>query len=618
MKRECFMVYLIIFFFFCNYFQSSASAEAVYQHPPVMVHGTAFKNPKKSTIPGENLNASPSKHTMAKNSLEESASLHITQAGALGSQSSIFMRGTNSNHTLILVDGIKANNPGDPTSRFDFKDMTIIDNQSIQIDRGSLSSLYGSQAMGGVVHIHTQKGKGTHQAKLTNILGSHQTDIESINVQGEKDRFAYNMTGTRLYTGGIISRPKNFQVNENTRSRDPYRNHNLNSRLDMTVHDKVSLSLFTRLLQGEGKYTNNYSSIREGLKEKSGFHKAQLNADINPFWQLDVSYAFNQTHRKIQGVTTSQNKGKRDIIQINHYFHPFSFYDVTFYKSLEKETFKGTNNTSENRGSAKTWAVGHNHVLKLLDKKWEIDLSHRLDHHNHFRNFHTYRVGTSYLFSQTGTTLLVSDSKSFAAPSLESLYSNYQFFKANPSLKPEKGRTQEIGFRQSIAKVEFEYIYFQTHLTNLIAANANFTTSENVGKSKIKGHEVSLNYSFYPYSFKTGMMAVKARDEVKNKNLLRRPQIKLFASLEYWATENLKLFSSINHLGRRNDMTRNTFQPIVLRAFSTVNLGADYRVNKHFNLFGRVENLLNKKFEEPSGYQQPGLTVLGGLTLKSL
>ena len=173
--------------------------------------------------------------------------LDVVRAGAVGQQTSVFMRGANSNHTLVLVDGVEMNDPSSPTGAFDFAFLQTDNIERIEVVRGAASAAFGSDAIGGVINIITKKGTG--KTKLTAVAegGSYGTWKTGGNISGGTDRVNYSFDASRLETAGFSSADKNLgNVLPNG-----YRNTNLSGRGGFKVNEALDLGVTLRY--GEGK-----------------------------------------------------------------------------------------------------------------------------------------------------------------------------------------------------------------------------------------------------------------------------------------------------------------------------------------------------------------------------
>lgn len=189
-------------------------------------------------------------------------------------------------------------------------------------------------------------------------------------------------------------------------------------------------------------------------------------------------------------------------------------------------------------------------------------------------------------------------------------------FSGNPNLQPEESKGWEIGVEQSLLdnRLNAEITYYNNDIKNLIQGGA--TTNSNVGIAVTRGVEFGLSVNFskllsaeFNYAF------TRAFNKINNADLLRRPKHKAHINLTYKMSDSFSLSSQATHIGKRSDIDAATFATIKSPSYTLVNFQANYQLNKYINLFGRLDNLLDKDYEEPNGFSQPGVAGLAGINL---
>jgi vitamin B12 transporter len=242
----------------------------------------------------------------------------------------------------------------------------------------------------------------------------------------------------------------------------------------------------------------------------------------------------------------------------------------------------------------------------------------RFDDNENFGSHTTWRVAPAYLIEATGTKLKASVGTAFKAPTLSQRFQDFPpFFYGNPNLKPEQSLGMDAGFEQSIfgGRAQFGASYFYNDITDLIEANATFTSVINVGKAKTSGVEAFASADITDnLRVRTDYTYTEATNEDTHAQLLRRPRNKATISAGWTPYEPLLLTASLTLIGPSKDVDRATsISPVDLPGFGIVNVAADYKLNDRMALFGRVDNLFDKHYENPDGFLGTGIGVYGGI-----
>jgi vitamin B12 transporter len=227
-----------------------------------------------------------------------------------------------------------------------------------------------------------------------------------------------------------------------------------------------------------------------------------------------------------------------------------------------------------------------------------------------------------YVIEATGTRLKASVGTGFKAPTLDELFHSYPIFGffANPNLQPESSHGYELGFDQTLtsAALSFGATYFRNNIRNLINDNAQFTSYANVGRARTQGVESFIAYQpTRTVSMRLDYTYTEATDEILNQELLRRPKHKASLNGSWQATTRLSLHTTVLAVGDWADGNRNFSIPR-LRApgYTTVDLAANFDLNRNLALFGRIDNLFNRRYENPTGFLHPGVGAYAGIKLQ--
>jgi vitamin B12 transporter len=555
--------------------------------------------------------------------------LNIVQIGGPGGQTSVFMRGTNSNHVKVLIDGIEANDPSTPNRSFDFGQMQTNDIERIEVLRGPQSGLYGANALGGVISITTKRGEGPPKVAGSVEAGSYGTFNQTLSVSGGDDRFDYAFSVAHFKSDSTPVTPPNLvpigrRINPNS-----YDNWSYSARLGFKLTDTISLNWVGRYSDGyllstdDSGFPSLPNAYRSAQDYKQAFTRGEVVWDpldgrfVNRF---GVSYTNqDRTNRSpnaigILGLPTN-NLGERTKLDWRGDLELTQGQTLVMGLQYENERLESPTLTASN---------GNSGAFAELQSNWTERFftvaNIRHDHDDSFGGHTTYRLAPAYIVPGGETKLKASYGTGFKAPTLSERFSDsrpaFDFY-GNPDLKPEESRGWDAGFEQPLldGRVNVGATYFHNDIDNLILTNAARTSYTNIGRAKTSGVESFAALELSPqFKVRADYTFTLAKDETAHQELLRRPRHKASLIATWTPTEKLTLSATLIYLGARVDGNRD-FSISRLRAPSAaiVNLAADYKLSDKLTLFGRVDNLFDKRYENPVGFLVPGLSAFGGL-----
>jgi vitamin B12 transporter len=249
----------------------------------------------------------------------------------------------------------------------------------------------------------------------------------------------------------------------------------------------------------------------------------------------------------------------------------------------------------------------------------------RYDDYEDFDARTTWRLALSYDLPGSGTRLKGSYATGFKAPTLTQLYgvsvSSFGPFTGNPDLDPETSKGWELGFEQAVERIrtEFGATYYRNDIDDLITFDDSFTTNINRNKVRTYGVEAFLKTEFSSQLNSTlSYSYTRAVDQHTDQNLQRRPLQKAVLNLAYTPRDDLGVYAENILIGNRYDTDPTTGARIRRGSYFVSNLAASWNVDRHWELFGRVENLFDRDYEEPAGFEQPGRGVYVGFRTSTL
>lgn len=563
--------------------------------------------------------------------LREVPGISIAQQGGLGKLNSLFMRGANANHTLVLIDGVEVNDPSSPSNAFDLSNLQTANIERIEIVRGPQSTLYGSDALAGIINIFTEQGSDINKISLQTEGGSNSYYRGSGQFSGNYSLFNYSINFARLSTEGISAANEKYGNTE----RDGYTNNSFSSFLSAQLLDNLKLSLNYR-------FTDTSTDLDQGTQfgddpnytydiEENIFNAAINYNLLDNKWKQKlsgsvlrrISKSIDEPDDNNPGSTTNFTNATRTKFEWlnNLTFIPYNVITVGLETELEKANteyismsewgpFESVFPSQEMR----TNSVFLQNQL-ILNGGFSAIAGIRFDDNEKFGSHSTYKLGAAYFFDKTNTKLKANYGTGFKAPSLFYLF-DPAF--GNPDLKPEENSGWDLGFEQYFFGSGFSFgaTYFSMKFENMFGFDQNFVTI-NINEAQTKGIESFVTFqsnNFYAHLTYTYTDAVDLSNESESK-LIRRPKDKLTLSLSYNPIEKLNLNTSIRHIGERGDEDFSVFPSarVKLESYTIVDFSVNYKLLSSMRLFGRVENLFDADYEEVIFYGTLGRSFYAGL-----
>ena len=582
--------------------------------------------------------------------------LNVVQTGGPGGQTSVFMRGTNSNDVKVFIDGIDASDPSNPNGAFDFAHLLTGDIERIEVLRGPQSGLYGSDAIGGVISITTKKGEGPPKVTATLEGGSFGTFNQNVHLSGSQSNFNYVFNVQHQSSSSIPVTPLNFLAPGEARNNDNYNNWTYSTKLGVDLSDNVAVNLVGQYIDAKLGFTgDNFSLFPTELPETM----QSTQANHNLYTRAEVVWTLNDRFKNFFGVSYT-NQWNYNVNPNPDFFFTSPLvappttnlgirtkYDwrgevkiasgQTLVLGLERQTDSlrtdttGTTDAFFNYTQTTTTAstgnkAGYVELQAQFAKRFFLVSNIRYDDNDSFGPHTTWRIAPVFIVPGTETKLKATYGTGFKAPTLNQLYVNNPsfLFSANPHLLPEVSKGYDLGFEQSLLHNRFSFgaTYFHNNITNLI----QFVTTDpltgasslaNVGLAKTQGVESFASAVVTDQlKIRGDYTATFTRDEATGLGLMRRPGNKASLSAIWTPIDRLSLSTTVLYVGSWVDINRNGSIPrLDAPQYTTVNIAANYEVDKHVTLFARGDNLFNYQYQDPTGFLRPGLGVFGGARL---
>jgi vitamin B12 transporter len=564
----------------------------------------------------------------APDALSTIPGLNIVQSGGPGGQTSIFMRGTNSNHTKVLIDGIDVSDPSNTNRSFDFGQLLTSDIERIEVLRGPQSGLYGADALGGVISITTKKGSGPAKVAGTLEGGSFGTFNQTASLSGSQDRFDYAFNVAHLRASDTPVTPVNLLPPGRLPIGNYYDNVTASTKLGVDVNENLRFNFVGRYTDATLRFTGDdfsvFPSVPAALQStqhiKQFFTRGEavvtaLDGRLVNFFGLNYTDHWNWT-KAPDPSTPTIDKGERLKFDWRSQFALTPGHTLLAGAEHETERLETLTTTAENGNRA-----GFVQLQSEFFERFFVSSNIRFDDNDRFGGHTTWRVAPALLLPVTGTKLKASYGTGFKAPTLSQMFVDFPafFFFGNPNLKPEEGTGYDVGFEQPLLsdRVRFGATYFHNDIKNLIVVNSTFDSYANVGQAITEGVET------FAAAVLTDRLKVRgdytytrAVDATTGLALLRRPKHKASVTVAWNPYDPLVLSATVLHVGSWIDGNRSfTIPRLTAPGYTVVNVAANYTVNQHLKLFARADNLFDEKYQNPTGFERPGLGVYAGMRL---
>ncbi len=556
--------------------------------------------------------------------------LNLVQTGSPGGATSVFIRGSNANHTKVLVDGIDVSDPASPTGAFDFGHLLTSGIDRIEVLRGPQSGLYGSDAIGGVIDIRTKPGSGPAQVTGSVEAGSFATFNQTAGVSGSSGPFSYSFNAAHFHAGDVPVTPLNLLPPGQARIDDSYDNQTYSARVGLAIDKNLDVGLTTRHVESALRFTGSEFNLATFTFQPE---TTQSASDTQQWFtrafahQVLFGGAFDQTFGV--GYTDYHRRDEDPIYGASFNTGDRLKYDWTGIVKLapgQVLTLGAEHQTDEIVNSPISAQITNSAGFVQLQSSFGERLfnaaSVRYDSSDRFGDIATYRIAPAFLIPETGTKLKASYGTGFKAPSLNELFVDYPafFFFANPNLKPEQSSGYDVGFEQTVLakRVQFGATYFHNDIANLIAYAAiapAHTTYINIAQAQTEG--VETFFAFKPLSevtLRADYTYTLAMDGQLREELLRRPKHKASLTANWQATEALSLSATVIHVGDFVDTDRYGLTPrLDAPGYTVVNFAGSYDLSHGLTAFARIDNLFNEQYQDPTGFLRPGLGAFAGV-----
>ncbi len=566
---------------------------------PIVVTGTKTEVPQaRSAVPVEVITSEQIRNSAATDAadlIQLYSNVDLARNGAYGKTTSIFIRGAESNHTLVLIDGVKMNPGTIGLAALQNISPDII--ERIEIVKGPRSSLYGSDAIGGVINIITRKKMEGAQLNVVAGVGEDNTTKTGASALYGNESLSAGVTVEQFDTDGI-------RITDASEEDAGFDNQTINAFLDFQA--------------GRSDFRFSYWEA-QGNTEYYAF--ADLDQDFkNSVGSAVWDYALNgniSSHLRISTITDDIDQNQENFLaeidfadtdrdeiewKLDYLTDTNMIYSLGVLRSEEDVNARsfGTRIDEETDTNA---------VYVLLQNQLENSSYNavvRETDHDDFGNQTTWNIDYRYWVT-AGTNLYIGGGEAFRAPDATDRFGSI----GNPDLDAEKSTTFEVGIEHRMTESSILSItYFENRIRDLIEPNATFTQLENIDKAKITGVELNLQGQRERWQYAVSVLAQNPENTETNETLSRRAKSRINSQLTYnqdrWQTGG-----NVMLVGKRDN---SSFDTIELDSYKIANVFARYDFTSSINLSAKIENLFDEDYETAAGFNTKGRTAYAELS----
>ena len=543
--------------------------------------------------------------------LGATAGVPLFASGASGAVSSLFLRGANSNQTLFLVDGLRLNDPNTDYGVF-LGGSCVSACDSLEIAHGPQSTLYGGEAVGGVVSLRAQRGAGAPTGRASLEAGSFGTVQGAVSAQGEQGANAWNFS----LQGGHT---------DNERLNNSFDSANATLRLDRKLSARAAVGATLRWFHGVygdpgDRFTNDPDNES---REENVLATAFVTLTLAPAWTAHAVLGgqdrrfVSENPRAGRPTQITVVKNRRGVLDLQSSFSGVERHRLTGGVTAEANHTRNTGFGDINEKQTLLALFAQDEFTPRDDVFLTAGL--RNDDFDTFGRATTGRVTAAWLVADRALKLRATFGTAFRSPSFLDLYGKSAFYVGNPGLRPERARGWDAGADYYLPhrRGTLSVTWFETDFTNLIASTPDFRSVENIQRARTRGAELSTQVTLPGVvELRTSYTYLEAENLTAGLRLLRRPRHRV--SVDAWRAfdHGFSLGVGLGHTAQREDVDARTFRRVDGEDYTVARLYGAWALTKSITLKARIENILNERYEEVSGYPSLGRGASVGVEWK--
>jgi len=542
--------------------------------------------------------------------LSRQPGIQVTDNGGRQTPTGIMLRGANANHTLLLIDGMRINSSVQGGANWSALDPVAI--ERIEILRGAASSLYGSDAIGGVVNIITRKGSGDRPLSAWADLGIGTDDTfkAATGFSGAAAGFDYALTASMAESNGYSTTSPEAAFGNHHPDDDGYSQHTLAGSLgyQWAPGHHLGATFYNSYIDGDYD-SGEWSHPAYAITRQQAYKITSTN-DITQNWQSVLSLGLSKESYDDRVWDTRFSTLQRNYTWQNN-FQLTDDQRLSAY--VERIEERPTHSSGMEVTQRDTNAVGAVYTGRF--GRHELQASLRNDNISNYGNEVTGGLGYDYVLTEAWS-VGVAGNTGFHAPTFSDLYYPGS---ENPDLEPEKSRNIEARVRYEQDGLKFGAVLYQNKIRNLLAWDNSTFRMENVDRATIRGATLTAEYSWDATTLRASADFMRPRDDRTGDRLLRRARQRYMLAAEH-RFDALQIGAEYEFTGNREDTA---VDPVTFESYRTklgsyglVNLTAAYDLNANASLQLRWNNLFDKNYANAYGYRTPGSNIFLNLSLR--
>lgn len=544
--------------------------------------------------------------------LNSLSSVSISSNGGMGQTSSIYLRGMDSNRTLVLIDGIRYNDITTPKGSANIEHLMINDIERIEVIKGAQSSIWGAEASAGVINIITKSAqKGTH-GSASFEYGRYDSKIAKANISHKTDDFDAKLGVTRVDTNGFSAISPNKSSDAKKYEKDGYENTTVNTRLGYNFDENNRISTSYEFIDTKVDIDDFFSkdpNNRDSNKNKT--HLANLNYENkNDIATTKVYGNYTDIKRISTNTFIPDYKGVVKEYGVNTSVDYLNSSNVTLGADYKKFEDKKVVEDMTNESRIKDYnnkGIFIANTNKFFDDKTIITEALRYDKYSDFDNKTTGKIGIKqYIIDELN--LSANYGTGYNVPNL---YQLHDVWAGNDTLQPEKTKSYDV----SIEYKGFSATYFNTKVKDMI--DYNYTTwayEQMSGTSKLKGTEIAYKNSIIEDIFLNLSYTNLSAKDTNGDKLLNRPTNKFGFGVDYYGLKDFQFNINGEYIGSRESVNYlSSTKKTKTGNYTIWNAVVDYDINKNFSTYVKLDNILNKDYQIVDGYATSQRAAFVGL-----
>jgi vitamin B12 transporter len=521
--------------------------------------------------------------------LARSAGIQMTATGGAGSLSGIFIRGTETRHTILLIDGVRYGSATAGLPNLDTLPLDMV--ERIEVLKGPGSALYGSDAVGGVVQVFLRKGVTGFSPSAAITVGSYGFAQLSAGLAGGEGALSYAIGVQKMQNKGFSATNPKVAFGSYNDDKDGFKQDALNLSASYQINPSWKIDAGALVADGVSQYDDGPDN---GAKTsvRTQTLRAGLEGKVLPMWktQLRASQSVDkQVGLEGAYLPSKFNTTQNQLTWQNDIDTPIGIALVGAEQLVQKVDSSTTYDVSQRTVNSVFAGLNGNSG----SHSWQANL--RRDSNSQFGDNNTWFAGYGYKINPAWR-VNASYGTSFVAPSFNQLY--YPGY-SNPLLQPEQGKNLDLGVTYSENGQTVKMVRFDNKIRGFIS---NTTTPGNIPRARIDGWTMSYDGAFDALNLHATVDALNPRNELTGNVLPRRARNQVSLGADYrvgaWS-----FGGNVLNVGSRFDDVKNT---VALGSYLTADVFVNYNINKNLQVQAKINNLANKVYETAYGYNQSG------------